>query len=156
MLGSKANPMYDIYKEKNEHGELLSHEDALRTFLTFIGDGPIVGHNVNYDYNILDNNMKRYLDDSMRAHPNVYYDTLKLTRLLIPNLHSYKLEALLAAFKLEGTNSHQAIDDTAATVSLLVFCYQKALEKAGSQAAFINNPKVIPLGDKLSRNYLGL
>lgn len=36
MLGSKANPMYDIYKEKNEHGELLSHEDALRTFLTFI------------------------------------------------------------------------------------------------------------------------
>lgn len=156
MLGSKVNPMYDIYKEKDEHGELLSHEDALRTFLSFIGDGPIVGHNVTYDYNILDNNMERYLGDSMRAHPNVYYDTLKLTRLLIPNLHSYKLEALLAAFKLEGTNSHQAIDDTAATVSLLVFCYQKATEKADMQLAFINHPKVIPLGNKLRRNYFEL
>lgn len=156
MLGEKVNPMYDIYHDKEAKGELLSHEDALRQFLMFIGDGPIVGHNVNYDYNILDNNMKRYLSDSMAAHANACFDTLKLTRLLVPNLNSYRLESLLAAFHLEGTNSHQAIDDTAATVSLLVFCHERALQKAGMQRQFISHPKVVPFGNKLRRNYSAL
>ena len=153
MLGSKPNPMYAIYHDKESRGELMSHEDALRLFLDFIGDGPIVGHNVSYDYHILDNNMMRYLGDTMTHHPNVCYDTLRLMHLLVPGLNSYRLESLLAAFHLEGTNSHQAIDDTAATVSLLAFCYQKALQKREQQLAFINHPKVVPYGDRLRRNY---
>lgn len=152
-LGDKTNPMFTIYKQKESAGQLLSHKEALRKFLDFIGDVPIIGHNVNFDYNILDNNMKRYMGDSIRNHPNISFDTLKLMHLLVPNLTNYRLESLLAAFHLEGKNSHQAIDDTAATVSLLVFCYNRALEKAQAQQSFINHTKVIPFGDKLRRNY---
>lgn len=93
------------------------------------------------------------MGDSIRNHPNISFDTLKLMHLLVPNLTNYRLESLLAAFHLEGKNSHQAIDDTAATVSLLVFCYNRALEKAQAQQSFINHTKVIPFGDKLRRNY---
>lgn len=155
-LGSKVNPMYSIYNEKKATGQLLSHEEALKEFLDFIGNDTIVGHNVTFDYNILDNNMKRYMGDSIHNHPNVSFDTLKLMHLLVPNLQSYRLESLLAAFSLEGKNSHQAIDDTAATVSLLNYCYKRAAEKASSQKSFINHPKVIPFGEKLRKNYLEL
>lgn len=152
-LGDKDNPMFAIYREKEARGELLDHADAIGRFLEFIGDSPIVGHNVNFDYNILDFNMRRYTGDSMRNHVNKAFDTLKLMRLLAPNLNSYKLESLLAAFKLEGKNSHQAIDDTAATVSLLVLCHEKAMEKVKAQRDFVNHKGVVPYAGKLKRNY---
>lgn len=50
--------MYALYKEKEANGGLVSHAEAIKMFLDFVGDCTIVGHNVNYDYNILDNNMK--------------------------------------------------------------------------------------------------
>lgn len=152
-LGTKVNPMFAIMEEKKANGGLLSHEVALRKFLDFIGEMPIVGHNVNFDYNILDNNMKRYLGKSIHEYANKHFDTLKLMRLLAPGLTNYKLETLLALYNLEGTNSHQAIDDTAATVSLLSLCYSKAVKKAASQRAFIEHPKVLPYSEKLKRNY---
>lgn len=152
-LGGKPNPMFSIYHEKEGRGELLSHSEALAAFIDFIGDAPIVGHNVTFDYNILDFNMRRYLGDSIRNHPNIAFDTLKLMHLLKPNLGSYRLESLLAAFNLEGKNSHQAIDDTAATVSLLVFCQTLAAQKAGAQREFINHKGVVPFAAKLRNNY---
>ena len=152
-LGDKVNPMYALYKEKEANGGLVSHAEAIKMFLDFVGDCTIVGHNVNYDYNILDNNMKRYCGKSLSERTLRVFDTLKLMRLLKPNLTSYRLESLLAVYGLEGKNSHQAIDDTAATVSLLAFSYQCAKEIAEAQTAFINHPKVIPLTDKFRRNY---
>lgn len=152
-LGDKDNPMYTIMSEKKKQGLLLPHDEALTMFLDFIGDLPIVGHNVTYDYNILDNNTKRYLGESIRKRRNKTFDTLKLSHLLMPGLSNYKLESLLKLFHLEGKNSHQAIDDTAATVSLLSYCYQKAVGKSEQQLAFVSHPKVVPFALKLKQNY---
>ena len=153
MLGDKENPMYAIYHEKMSTGELLSPSDALRRFLAYVGTSPILGHNANYDYNILDNNLQRYCNDTMQAHDIRCFDSLKLIRLLAPSLHSYKLESLLVTFHLAGVNSHQAIDDVKATVSLVRLCAEKAREKQAQQAAFIHHPKVKPFANVLRSNY---
>ena len=153
MLGDKENPMYAIYHEKMSTGELLSPSDALRRFLAYVGTSPILGHNANYDYNIVDNNLQRYCKDTMQAHDIRCFDSLKLIRLLAPSLHSYKLESLLETFQLAGVNSHQAIDDVKATVSLVRLCAEKAREKQAQQAAFIRHPKVKPFANVLRSNY---
>ena len=153
MLGDKENPMYAIYHEKMSTGELLSPSDALRRFLAYVGSSPILGHNANYDYNIVDNNLQRYCNDTMQAHDIRCFDSLKLIRLLAPSLHSYKLESLLETFQLAGVNSHQAIDDVKATVSLVRLCAEKAREKQAQQAAFIHHPKVKPFANVLRSNY---
>ena len=153
MLGDKENPMYAIYHEKMSTGELLSPSDALQRFLAYVGTSPILGHNANYDYNILDNNLQRYCNDTMQAHDIRCFDSLKLIRLLAPSLHSYKLESLLETFHLAGVNSHQAIDDVKATVSLVRLCAEKAREKQAQQAAFIHHPKVKPFANVLRSNY---
>ena len=153
MLGDKENLMYAIYHKKMSTGELLTPEDALRRFLTFVGTSPILGHNTNYDYNILDNNLQRYCNDTMQAHSIRCFDSLKLIRLLAPSLHSYKLESLLETFQLTGVNSHQAIDDVKATISLVRLCADKAREKQAQQAAFICHPKVNPFANVLRSNY---
>ena len=153
MLGDKENPMYAIYHEKMSTGELLSPSDALQRFLAYVGTSPILGHNANYDYNILDNNLQRYCNDTMQAHDIRCFDSLKLIRLLAPSLHSYKLESLLETFQLAGVNSHQAIDDVKATISLVRLCAEKAREKQAQQAAFIHHPKVKPFANVLRSNY---
>ena len=153
MLGDKENPMYAIYHEKMSTGELLPPSDALRRFLAYVGSSPILGHNANYDYNILDNNLQRYCNDTMQAHDIRCFDSLKLIRLLAPSLHSYKLESLLGTFQLAGVNSHQAIDDVKATVSLVRLCAEKAREKQAQQEAFIRHPKVKPFANVLRSNY---
>ena len=153
MLGDKENPMYAIYHEKMSTGELLSPSDALQRFLAYVGTSPILAHNANYDYNILDNNLQRYCKDTMQAHDIRCFDSLKLIRLLAPSLHSYKLESLLETFHLAGVNSHQAIDDVKATVSLVRLCAEKAREKQAQQAAFICHPKVKPFANVLRSNY---
>ena len=153
MLGDKENPMYAIYHEKMSTGELLSPSDALQRFLAYVGTGPILGHNANYDYNIVDNNLQRYCNDTMQAHDIRCFDSLKLIRLLAPSLHSYKLESLLETFHLAGVNSHQAIDDVKATVSLVHLCAEKAREKQAQQVAFIHHPKVKPFANVLRSNY---
>ena len=153
MLGDKENPMYAIYHEKMSAGELRSPSDALRRFLAYVGTSPILGHNANYDYNIVDNNLQRYCKDTMQAHDIRCFDSLKLIRLLAPSLHSYKLESLLETFQLAGVNSHQAIDDVKATVSLVRLCAEKAREKQAQQEAFIHHPKVKPFANVLRSNY---
>lgn len=153
MLGDKPNPMLGIYAERERAGELLAPADALARFLEYIGDSAILGHNVQFDYHIIDAQLRRHLHMSMDDRANACFDSLKLMRLLVPHLRSYKLEQLLKDFHLEGQNSHQAIDDVDATVHLTAFCHKKAKEKAAAQRAFLCHPRVVPFVKLLRANY---
>ena len=145
MLGSKPNPMKTIYHQKEREGQLLDHEDALQRFFDYVGDRPVVGHNVMFDVQMV----KRGAWSEERG----VYDTLKLAHLLDPNQHSYKLESLLVEYHLEGENSHQAIDDVAATVSLLNYLYRTAVGRISEQQAFLSHPRVIPIVNNFRANY---
>lgn len=152
-LGDKENPMYGIYHEKEASNELIEPKEALQKFIAFIGDKPILAHNANYDYNILDNCLNRYCGHRLAEYNTVCFDSLKLMHLLAPGLHSYRLELLIEKYGLQGKNSHQAIDDVEATVSLMRLCAKMASKMVDQQLNFIRHEKVKPYINKLKVNY---
>lgn len=165
MLGEKENPLFGIYKEKEQTGELVGMAEAVEAFMEFCGDSPLVGHNVNFDYRILENNVMRRIGvESRLKHQTLEWmdtklsnakivDTLKLTRLLEPGMQSYKLESLVSAFSLEGENTHKAIDDVVATFSLMRLCASKARSKIEEQMDFLTHGMVVPIINRLRANY---
>ncbi len=149
-LGDIDNPI--IEERKNQ--KIYSHAEALRMFLDFAGDDALLAHNADYDYHIMDYNLRRYLPevDWQSAHP-VCIDSLKLIRLLRPDLKAFKLKTLLAELGLQGENSHLADDDVNATVSLVRYCYKKGLEVKPSQDEYLKRKTTQDRIGRLQRNY---
>lgn len=150
MLGDIVNPII----EERKHHRLLSHQEGLKRFLDYVGEDILLGHNADFDYNIMDYNMRRFLPQVnwRETHPK-YFDSLKLAHLLEPNLPVYKLKNLLQLLHLEGENSHLADADVGATCSLVVHCYQKAQHIIASQKNFLGAKNVSGHAAILRQNY---
>ena len=135
MLGDTVNPLVAEYAS-HEH---LSHREAMARFAEFAAGSILLGHNVNYDYQIMDHNMQRYCQgcrmEQLWPH---YYDSLKLMHLVAPQLKSYKLKNLLTTLHLEGENSHLANDDILATLSVVNECYRRGKLLIEEQLAFLH------------------
>lgn len=134
-LGDKVNPLVEAYAA-SEH---LSREEGLRMFLDYIGDCPVLGHNVSFDYHILQSNAERYLCEQVTLD---VFDSLHLIKCVEPNLRMYKLEFLLRELHLEGKNSHLADEDIAATKALVDYCVGKAVPVLPLQQSFLSQVKV--------------
>lgn len=150
MLGDIVNPII----EERKHHTLLSHHAALRMFMQYAGGCRLLGHNADYDWHILDHNLRRYAPeyDLHESHAD-YLDSLRLVRLLHPELREHKLKSLLTVLGLEGTNSHLADDDVNATRSVVVHCYNSAKERVEGQRTFLSDARVRQRVDILRRNY---
>ena len=150
MLGDVPNPII----EELRHHEPLTPVEALTRFIDYVGDSVLLGHNVQYDYHILENNLRRYLPqvDLSRQCPRVF-DSLKLIRLLQPDLKEYKLKHLLEVLHLSGQNSHLADADVDATSSVVRYCYEKAQTVIPSQREFMAQKRVQNRVETLRRNY---
>lgn len=150
MLGDIPNPII----EERKHHTLLSHADALRQFMEYADGCVLLGHNADYDYNILDFNLRRYLPeaDLRTSHP-AYLDSLRLVRLLHPELREHKLKYLLTVLGLEGTNSHLADDDVNATQNVVKHCYGVATTKLEEQQRFLTDKRVVQRVETFRRNY---
>lgn len=150
MLGDIVNPIV----EERKHHDLLTHEEALRQFMAYADGCTLLGHNADYDYNILDFNLRRYTPDINLhdSHPE-YLDSLRLVRLLHPELKEHKLKYLLEVLHLEGSNSHLADDDVNATRSVVVHCYELSKDRVGQQHDFLNDSRVRQRIETLRRNY---
>ena len=132
-VGGKPNPMLEVYRNSKRH----QRAEGLRLFMDYCRGKVLVGHNVEYDYQILRNNLLR--DCPTLALEELcprYFDTLKYIRLVRPRLRHYKLGHLLDVLHLEGQNSHQADDDIMATLSLLNFCHLNATQLVVKQRLF--------------------
>ena len=147
-LGKLPNPLVEEYKKATRK---YKRSEGLKLFLSFIEKNNIlVAHNANFDYHILDNNLKRELSDNdfKKRYPT-YFDTLKITKLVKPNLKSYKLKNLISAFNLDGHNSHLAQDDVEATKNLIDYCLNQFKQHQGKQEKFFaENRRVIDLFKK--------
>lgn len=99
-----------------ENGE--DKERVLCEFVKFSEGAVIVGHNVQYDINILTSELSRRGLGSPKF--KTFYDTLDIYRRFYPNLVNHKLETLSRIFKTENKPSHDAMDDILATKDLLV------------------------------------
>lgn len=150
MLGDIVNPVI----EERKHNKLLSPAEGFKAFLRFANGAPLLAHNAAFDYNIMCFRLKDYLPDAdWRALHPVCFDSLKLIRLLRPELKAFKLKSLLAELGLKGENSHLADDDVNATVSLVSYCHDRGLEIMSRQDAFLAKQSVKAFADKLKRNY---
>lgn len=149
-IGDIDNP---VLKEMARN-RLYSPVEALQRFIDYVGNRVLVGHNANFDYHILENNLSRYLPQiKLREYCPKYFDSLKLIRLVEPDLKEYKLKYLLSVLELPGENSHLADADVNATCGLLNYCYDKAQDLIPSQREFMARTRVIDRVGVLRRNY---
>ncbi|MFA6992056.1 MAG: exonuclease domain-containing protein [Candidatus Gracilibacteria bacterium] len=86
----------------------------------FIGDLPIVGHNIRFDTDFLRNNGIEI--------KNAEYDTSQMVSTLFPSMPSYSLEVISEALKLKHEEKHRALDDSIAAMELFTSVLKKFQE----------------------------
>ena len=96
-------------------------DEILPMFLKFIGDYPVVGHNVRFDYDFIEANINKLHLNHLK---NKIIDTLFLSRITIYDSKNHKLETLKEYLKLDY-NSHRAIDDCLTCNALYQYCKNK-------------------------------
>ena len=84
-----------------------SEEEALRAFIAFAGNRPVVAHNASFDMSFLGAAASRH---GIRYTP-VVLDTLVMSRALLPDLKTHKLDVVSKHLDLPGFNHHRASDD---------------------------------------------
>ena len=156
-IAGKPNPMIKEMDNMKKQGKVVSLEFGLTDFMKYCKGAVLIAHNIKYDYNILKYNLQRSAPQiDLSLYCPHYFDTLKLIRLLEPRLKVYKLVRLLEVLKLEGVNSHNAIDDVRATANLLDYCYKKGKNSLPEQVEFLSKPEVQDIAKKLIEKYKSL
>lgn len=110
----------DVLKE---NGQDL--ESVLQGFVSFLGDWPIVSHNIAFDLEFL---LHACGLAGITFPPNRRIDTLSLARHSIRGLADYKLTSLLAHFNQPTDQLHRSLADCRATA----FVLDKLIEIRGS------------------------
>lgn len=95
----------------------------------------LVGHNINYDYNIL----KKNLLNSGFLFQKKTIDTILLAKYFFPHEKKYSLNKLCKSLKIPLMKNHRAYSDALATLELFKLILQKD-----------KNQKII---NKLSKNH---
>lgn len=91
-------------------------EEALPSFLDFVGESALVAHNAGFDVGFIEQNCARL----GRSRTFTSVDTVGLARVLLPTLSKYKLNIVAKALNISLENHHRAVDDAAATAEIYV------------------------------------
>ncbi|MBP7786508.1 MAG: DEAD/DEAH box helicase family protein [Longilinea sp.] len=91
---------------------------VLQNLVDFIGDLPVLGHNVRFDLGFLQ--QQRILLD------NPVIDTYELAAVLMPTASRYNLGSLGQILNILIPNSHRALDDARLTHAVFLDLYDKA------------------------------
>ncbi len=144
-FNSLVNPGIDISDEitdltgisNKEIQKAESEEKVINDFIKFCGENPVlVAHNASFDISFIEEILKRY---NMKFKYN-YLDTLTLSRVLIPNKQSYRLDKLAKQFKIQQTAAHTADDDARVLANVFVkLCNILKLEKKINDISVINS-----------------
>lgn len=91
---------------------------VLPDLLGFIGDNAILGHNIKFDARVLSEHLN---DFEIRGIPNIFLDTLVLSRKLNKKGGSHNLDAVMEKLGIDfsGGRRHRALKDVECTA--LVF-----------------------------------
>lgn len=106
-----------------ENGE--DKEVVLKEFIEFSKDAIIVGHNVQFDINILTSELSRLNLGKVKFKG--FFDTLDIYKRFYSNLPNHKLDTLSRIFETVNKPSHDAMDDILATKELLVMAIENKI-----------------------------
>lgn len=107
--------------------------EAVRAFLDFCGEQDLMGHNLIFDYSFL----KHQAADQKIPFEKNGIDTLKIARILLPDLESRSLTNLCGYFQIDRAHAHRAYHDALATHEL----YQHLVRIAEEGQERIFQPK---------------
>ena len=129
-------PVKDSYYVHGFSDEMLQRigeekEKVLMEFVEYSKDSIIVGHNVQYDINILCSELER--SNLGKPKFKTFYDTLDIYRRFYPGNINYKLENLSKVYDTKHKPSHDAIDDIIATGELLVRAINEKIKETSME-----------------------
>lgn len=90
--------------------------EVLPDFLSFIGDYTLIGHNVKFDLSFLWQNIREL---GLERMTNDYLDTMKISKILLPNLPGYSLSNLTKYYGIDENGHHRALRDVEMTREVL-------------------------------------
>lgn len=88
--------------------------DVLETYMEFLSNDYILGHNVNFDINFIYDNLKKHFN---REFSNNYIDTMRLARKYC-KFPSHKLSYLAECFNISTEGHHRALNDCVMTFEI--------------------------------------
>lgn len=93
--------------------------EVLPDLEAFIGDNPILGHNVRFDIG--------FFKKHQLFRRNTALDTYELAAVLLPNAGRYNLGALAQALDVPYPATHRALDDARATRAVYLRLFEQAM-----------------------------
>jgi len=108
--------------------------DALRALAAFVGDRPVIGHNIAFDLAFL---QAAAAAAGVAWAPRFGGDTLDAARRLLPGLPRHRLADLRDHLALEPANTHRALDDVRCTVALCAALRARAAAGSAGRAALV-------------------
>ena len=101
-------------------------ETAIREFVDFCGELPVLGHNVQFDFSFL----KQTAVNEGLPFEKEALDTLKIARKVLPDIPSRSLPAMCAYYQVNPGKSHRALDDALAAHEILGKLWQEFGERS--------------------------
>lgn len=117
--------------------------EVLPDLLDFLGERPLLGHSINFDFAFL----KRAAAAEKLAFERQGIDTLKIARKYLKELESRSLSALCRHYKIPH-KAHRALDDARATTALygkLVEDFYEKESAEGEKNLFVPKQLIHPI-----------
>lgn len=108
-------------------------KEALEQFLNFCGELPLLGHNLMFDYGFV----KHQAVNCGRSFEKRGADTLKIARVLLPDLPSRSLQNLRLYYGIPQEDAHRALEDARTTYRL----YERLRQEYGALRPELFCPK---------------
>ncbi len=119
--------------------EAPSIEEVLPAFMDFIKDEILIGHNISaFDINFIYDNLE-YLGIDLIT--NDFVDTLRLSRILLPNEKHHRLKDLSKIFNIDSTGSHRALKDSEISLEVYNRLKEMVIKEYGTTQEFIESIK---------------
>lgn len=97
--------------------------EILPKFIDFIGDYPVIGHNVSFDIDFINNNLKSLHYSKLE---NDVIDTLFLSRITIYDIKNHRLKTLKEYLNL-NYDSHRSMCDCYTCNEVYQYCKKKKI-----------------------------
>ena len=104
-------------------------EEALDQLINFVGDTPVIGHNVKFDLGFIRSR------GALKKNPEI--DTYEMAAVILPAEGRYNLRALGQSLAVPMKATHRALDDTKVTQAIYFRMFQMIQELPNSLLAEI-------------------
>ena len=126
IMASEVNGIYDDMVK-----DAPDFRKALGDFNDFVGDLPLVGHNIRkFDMIFICRDALKYFGKTIG---NDYMDTLSIARAYLPGLGSYGLSVLARHYGIDSSGAHRALNDCRMNQALFE-CLAKEMENPSEAA----------------------